>query len=251
MLSILLSTILNAKVCFGETEAGRGIVGERGGGSAGISDRVRERRGGCAWNRGADAGTSNGSSIGSWGTCGESRFGKNRTGEGSGELGGNFRGGRLIHGDPRDPLRSFSPIITFSGGGDIGGSSSAPATTTSGWFIDSLSSLESEATDLLKKFHPFSISASARFTNGKLSDSSEVDLRTGNSVSLSRFLGLHRSKPGSPDAATVSETCLVSAACFTESDLERGSRILGVGERRSPNFLLAALFIEEKSPSFS
>lgn len=36
-----------------------------------------------------------------------------------------------------------------------------------------------------------------------------------------------------------------------ESDLDRGSRVLGVGERRSPNFLLAARFIEEKSPSFS
>lgn len=56
---------------------------------------------------------------------------------------------------------------------------------------------------------------------------------------------------GSPDAATVSETCLVKAACFIESDLDRGSRVFGVGERRSPNFLLAARFIEEKRPSFS
>lgn len=56
---------------------------------------------------------------------------------------------------------------------------------------------------------------------------------------------------GSPEAATVSETCLVRAACFIESDFDLGSLVLGVGERLSPNFLLAALFIEEKSPSFS
>lgn len=55
----------------------------------------------------------------------------------------------------------------------------------------------------------------------------------------------------SPEDATVSDTCLVKAACLTESDLDRGSLVLGVGERRSPNFLLAALLIEEKSPSFS
>lgn len=76
-------------------------------------------------------------------------------------------------------------------------------------------------------------------------------MRTGNSVSLSRFLGLHRSKVVSPEAATVSETCLVRAACFIESDLERGSRVFGVGDRLSPNFLLAARLMEEKSPSFS
>lgn len=70
-------------------------------------------------------------------------------------------------------------------------------------------------------------------------------------MSLSRFLGLQRSNVGSPEAATVSEICLVNAACFIESDLERGSLILGVGERRSPNFLLAARLIDEKRPSFS
>lgn len=78
-----------------------------------------------------------------------------------------------------------------------------------------------------------------------------MDFRTGNSVSLSRFLGLHRSNVGSPDAATVSETCLVRAACFMESDFDRGSLVFGVGERLSPNFLLAARLMEEKSPSFS
>lgn len=56
---------------------------------------------------------------------------------------------------------------------------------------------------------------------------------------------------GSPDAATVSEICLVKAACLTESDFDRGSLVFGVGERLSPNFLLAARLIEENSPSFS
>lgn len=41
------------------------------------------------------------------------------------------------------------------------------------------------------------------------------------------------------------------AACFMESDFDRGSLVFGVGERRSPNFLLAALLMDEKSPSFS
>lgn len=36
-----------------------------------------------------------------------------------------------------------------------------------------------------------------------------------------------------------------------ESDFDRGSLVFGVGERRSPNFLLAARLMEEKSPSFS
>lgn len=36
-----------------------------------------------------------------------------------------------------------------------------------------------------------------------------------------------------------------------ESDFDRGSRVFGVGERRSPNFLLAARLMEEKRPSFS
>lgn len=78
-----------------------------------------------------------------------------------------------------------------------------------------------------------------------------MDLRTGNSVSLSRFRGLQRSKVGSPDAATVSDTCLVNAACLIESDFDLGSLVFGVGERRSPNFLLAARLMEENSPSFS
>lgn len=56
---------------------------------------------------------------------------------------------------------------------------------------------------------------------------------------------------GSPVAATVSDICLVNAACLIESDLDRGSLIFGVGERRSPNFLLAARLIDENSPSFS
>lgn len=76
-------------------------------------------------------------------------------------------------------------------------------------------------------------------------------MRTGKSVSLSLFFGLQRSKVGSPDEATVSDTCLVKAACFTESDLDRGSLVFGVGERRSANFLLAARLMDEKSPSFS
>lgn len=132
-------------------------------------------------------------------------------------------------------------------------SSSAAATTTTGSALanGALGSVASDVTDLLKKFQPFSISASARFTNGKLSEISEADFRTGNSVSLSRLRGLQRSKVGSPDAATVSETCLVRAACLMESDFDLGSLVFGVGERRSPNFLLAARLIEEKSPSFS
>lgn len=102
-----------------------------------------------------------------------------------------------------------------------------------------------------KKLKPLSISARALLTKGNVSDISEVDFRTGNSVSLSRFLGLQRSKVGSPLAATVSETCLVSAACLIESDLDRGSLDFGVGDLRSPNFLLAARLMEEKRPSFS
>lgn len=86
-----------------------------------------------------------------------------------------------------------------------------------------------------------------------MSEISDVDFRTGNSVSLSLFLGLHRSNVVSP-TPTVSETCRVSAACLIESDLDRDSTlrfVFGVGERRSPNFLLAARLIEEKRPSFS
>lgn len=164
-------------------------------------------------------------------------------------MGGSIKGGRLAQGEPLDPRRSFKVI---GGGGDDGGSSSAVATTTTGSFLTGIfGSVVSDVMDLLKKLRPFSISASALRTNGKLSESSDADFLTGNSVSLSRFLGLHRSKVGSPEAATVSEIWRVNAACLTESDLERGSLVFGVGERRSPNFLLAARLMEEKRPSFS
>jgi hypothetical protein len=128
-------------VCFGETDAGRGVCGDLGGGSGGISERVLERRGRLPRIIGADKGP-----LG----CGDSRFGDNRLGDGSGVLGGNIRGGKFAHGDPRDPRRSFNPI---GGGGDAGVSSSAAATTTTGSILAKgagLCSVASDAIDLLK-----------------------------------------------------------------------------------------------------
>lgn len=139
MLSTFFSTILKANVCLGETDAGRGAGGERGGGSGGISERVLERRGGSRIM---------GAEDGSFGICGVKRLGVNRLGDTSGVLGGNISGGKLAHGEPRDPRRSFKPIV---GGGDSGGSSSAAATTTTGSALvnDNFGSL-SNAIDLLK-----------------------------------------------------------------------------------------------------
>lgn len=146
MLSTFFSTILNANVCFGETDAGRGVCGERGGGSGGISDRVRVRRG-CVELR--ITGTT-GAEDGSFDFCGECLFGDKRPGDGSGVLGGSISGGRFAHGDPREPRRSFKPI---GGGGDKGGSSSsAAATTTKGSALARgiFGSLASDVIDLLK-----------------------------------------------------------------------------------------------------
>lgn len=106
VLSTFLRTILNANVCFGDTDAGRGVVGDRGGGSGGISERVRDRRGGCGPSAGAEAGSLTLTGE----TAGESMFGDKRPGDGSGDLGGSIRGGRFAHGDPLEPLLSFSPI---------------------------------------------------------------------------------------------------------------------------------------------
>ncbi|CAG4956354.1 unnamed protein product [Colias eurytheme] len=118
-------------------EAGRGISGDRGGGSGCISERVRERRGGFI----------KGAVIGSLG-CGDKRLGDRRPGEGSGVVGGSVNGGRLAQGEPREPRRSFNPI----GGGDGGGSSSAAATTTTGSALanGALSSVTSDVIDFLK-----------------------------------------------------------------------------------------------------
>lgn len=144
MLSTFFNTILKAKVCFGETDAGRGVCGERGGGSGGISDRVRERLGGgLARIIGAD--------NGSFG-CGDKRLGERRLGEGSGVAGGSINGGKLAQGDPREPRRSFNPI---GGGGDAGASSSASgaATTTTGSVLTNGgfgASVASDVMDLLK-----------------------------------------------------------------------------------------------------
>ncbi|CAB3261273.1 unnamed protein product [Arctia plantaginis] len=224
ILNELHNVLANTFYVVGETDAGRGVCGERGGGSGGISERVRERRGAVGFRITAITGAD----IGSFGLCGDSLWGDKRPGDGSGVLGGSISGGRLAQGDPREPRRSFKPI---GGGGEIGtSSSSAAATTTNGSVL---------------------VKAKALLTNGKVSEISDVDLRTGNSVSLSRFFGLQRSNVGSPEPPTVSEICLVRAACFIESDLERGSLVFGVGERRSPNFLLAARLIDENSPSFS
>lgn len=141
VLSTFFNTILNANVCLGETDAGRGVWGERGGGSGGISDWVRERRGGFC-RTGAEAGSF-------CGTCSDRRFGDKRLSDGSGILGGSIRGGRLAHGDPREPRRSFNPI---GGGGEAGGSSSAAATTTTGSAMISgaFGSVTSDVIDLLK-----------------------------------------------------------------------------------------------------
>lgn len=127
-------------MCFGDTEAGRGVCGDRGGGSGGTSDLVLTRRGGLR-TTGAD--------TGSFGGCGDNRFGDKRPGEGSGDLGGSISGGRLAHGEPREPRRSFNPI---GGGGEAGVSSSAAATTTTGSVLNrgTLGSLASEVMDLLK-----------------------------------------------------------------------------------------------------
>lgn len=140
MLSTFFSTILKANVCLGETDAGRGAEGERGGGSGGISERVRERRGGFRIM---------GAEDGSFRVCGARRFGDNRLGDTSGVFGGNISGGKLAHGEPRDPRRSFNPI---GGGGDDGDSSSAAATTTTGSALPNgvFGSLASNAIDLLK-----------------------------------------------------------------------------------------------------
>lgn len=90
-----------------------------------------------------------GAEAGSFGRCGDKRFGDNLPGECSGVLEGSISGGRLAHGEPREPLRSFKPI---GGGGDAGVSSSAAATTTTGSVRSDkgLISPESDATDLLK-----------------------------------------------------------------------------------------------------
>lgn len=185
-----------------------------------------------------------GADAGPRGRCwGDNRFGDNLPGQGS-IIWGSISGGRFAQGDPRDPRRSLRPII---GGGEIG-SSSTVATTTSG--LDKvLLSGASEARDRLKKANPVSISAKARRTKGKFSDTSEVVFRTGNSVSLSCFFGRQRANDGSSAELTVSEICRVRAACLAESDFDLGSLAFGVGERRSANFLLAARFIDENSPS--
>lgn len=127
-------------MCLGETDAGRGAGGERGGGSGGISDRVLDRRGGFRIT---------GAEDGSFCICGVSRFGDNLPGDSSGVFEGNISGGKLAHGEPRDPRRSFNPI---GGGGDAGGSSSAAATTTTGSALANgiFGSLVSNAIDLLK-----------------------------------------------------------------------------------------------------
>lgn len=144
VLSTFLRTILKANVCLGDTDAGRGVSGERGGGSGGISDLVRVLLGGFP-TTGADAGA--------FGGCGEIRLGDNRPGEGSGVTDGIIRGGRLAHGEPREPRLSFNVI---GGGGDGGGSSTDAATTTTvvlGWSAFCtviLGSVASEVIDLLK-----------------------------------------------------------------------------------------------------
>lgn len=140
MLSTFFKTILKAKVCLGDTEAGRGVSGVRGGGSGGISDRVRVRLGGFPII-GAD--------NGSFGRCGEIRLGDKWPGDGSGVAVGIISGGRFAHGEPREPRRSFKVI---GGGEDSGGSSSAAATTTtgSGGCTTTLGSVLSDVIDLLK-----------------------------------------------------------------------------------------------------
>lgn len=127
-------------VCFGDTDAGLGVGGDRGGGSGGTSERVLTRLGGLR---------AIGADKGSLGLCGDKRFGDKRPGEGSGELGGNINGGRLAHGDPLEPRRSFNPI---GGGGEAGVSSSAAATTTTGSVLANgcLDSVLSDVIDLLK-----------------------------------------------------------------------------------------------------
>lgn len=140
VLSTFFKTILKANVCFGDTEAGRGVSGDRGGGSGGISERVRVRLGGLPIT---------GAEDGSFGRWGEIRLGDKCPGEGSGVTFGIINGGRFAQGDPREPRRSFK----LSGGGDdSGGSSSAAATTTtgSGLCITTLGSVLSEVMDLLK-----------------------------------------------------------------------------------------------------
>lgn len=137
---------MNANVCLGETDAGRGVCGDRGGGSGGISERVRERRGAV----GLRITVITGADIGSFGLCGESLCGDKRPGDGSGVIGGSISGGRLAQGDPREPRRSFKPI---GGGGETGASSSsAAATTTNGSVLVKaiLGSLASDVMDLLK-----------------------------------------------------------------------------------------------------
>lgn len=133
-------------MCLGETDAGRGVCGDRGGGSGGISERVRVRRG-CVGSRITGI---TGADVGSFGLCGESLLGDKRPGDGSGLLGGSINGGRLAQGDPREPRRSFKPM---GGGGDMGtSSSSAAATTTRGSALakGAFGSLASDVIDLLK-----------------------------------------------------------------------------------------------------
>lgn len=140
MLSTFFKTILKAKVCFGDTEAGRGVSGDLGGGSGGISERVRVRLGGLP---------TAGAEDGSFGRCGEIRLGDKCPGEGFGVTVGIINGGRLAQGEPREPRRSFKVI----GGGEVSGwSSSAAATTTtgSGLCITTLGSVLSDVIDLLK-----------------------------------------------------------------------------------------------------
>lgn len=140
VLSTFFNTILKANVCFGDTDAGRGVGGDLGGGSGGISERVLERRGGLPIT-GAEDG-----SLGRWG---ESRLGDKRPGDGSGVGGGSISGGRFAQGEPLEPRRSFRPM---GGGGEAGGSSSAAATTTTGSARASgaLGSVGSDVIDFLK-----------------------------------------------------------------------------------------------------